>query len=265
MGIDDEDSLAIAEVYLAQTCCAPLAKLSTADLSAEYQRDKAGDEEFRLAEGYSTLLQRYSTGMPIRLSDPVASVTRHNGGVTIRTSDTTYSARAAIVTVSVKLLQERTIHFSPPLSAEKQAALDAMEMPAATKLVYVFDEPRWDASMLYLLHTGTCARWWTRGNVITCFATAERAEALDGMPEAEALSLGLSELCALLGDEALRAHVQSMARVSWAKDQFVRGGCACPSSVSPVGVADAICARTCEGAINAPPLIIAARFAGMRT
>ena len=226
IGFHDAESLAVADVYLAQTCCAPLAKLSMADLAAESRRDFAGDEEFRLVEGYSTLLQRYSAGLPIHLSKRVASVTRSDSGVAIRTSDAVYTARAAIVTVSVKLLQDRTIEFTPPLSSQKLAALDAMEMPAATKLVYVFDKPRWDASMLYLLHTGNTARWWTRDNVITCFVTATRAEVFDDLPEAEALSVGLSELCALLGDQTLRAHVQSMARISWAKDDLVRGGCA---------------------------------------
>ena len=228
IGFHDAESLAVADVYLAQTCCAPLAKLSMADLAAESRRDFAGDEEFRLVEGYSTLLQRYSAGLPIHLSKRVASVTRSDSGVAIRTSDAVYTARAAIVTVSVKLLQDRTIEFTPPLSSQKLAALDAMEMPAATKLVYVFDKPRWDASMLYLLHTGNTARWWTRDNVITCFVTATRAEVFDDLPEAEALSVGLSELCALLGDQTLRTHVQSMARISWAKDDLVRGGCGAP-------------------------------------
>jgi monoamine oxidase len=62
-------ALEIADVLLAQTCCAPLGGLSCADLAREMRADRAGLEEFRVAEGYGALLGWLASGLEIALGD----------------------------------------------------------------------------------------------------------------------------------------------------------------------------------------------------
>ena len=62
-----EEHMQVADVLLSQTCCAPIDKLSVADLKREMNADKAGTnlsllpyisglKEYRIKEGYSCLL-----------------------------------------------------------------------------------------------------------------------------------------------------------------------------------------------------------------
>ncbi|MBK8136660.1 MAG: FAD-dependent oxidoreductase [Chloroflexi bacterium] len=220
----DGEAVATADVLLAQTCCAPVEHLSTADLAREMRADRAGKHEYRVRGGYGALLAGCAAGLEVRLNEPVTRVAWGAGGVRIETVDAEYAAKTAIVTVSVGVLRAGKIAFAPALSAGKQAAIAAMPMLAATKLIYRFETPMWDARMIYLLHRGKAARWWTQGNVISCYVTAERAERIDALPESEALALGLAELSALLGKPELAARCLAAKRVSWAREAYIGGG-----------------------------------------
>jgi monoamine oxidase len=132
----------------------------------------------------------------------------------------------------VSVLQSGAIRFTPSLSQEKQWAINAFRTEPATKLIYQFREPFWDDELTFMAHTGLTARWWTPGYgradaaTICCYITAERAQKIDGMLEAEALDTGLTELSTLLGVkiEILRAACLKSKRISWATDPYALGG-----------------------------------------
>ena len=220
----------MADVLLAQTCCAPINTLSCADLVREMTVDHAGLEEFRIEEGYGALLAHYSHGLPIQLNMPVQTIRWGNDGVTVVTPTATFQAQRCLITVPVSLLQAGTITFEPPLSPSKQAAIMAFRTAAATKLFYRFREPLWDESLAYMMHTGLAARWWTSGYgrpgaaVLCCFVTADRATQLDAMSAAEALQVGLDELAGLLGRSDLLEQCLAAKRIAWAHDPYARGG-----------------------------------------
>lgn len=222
--------IAMADVLLAQTCCAPINRLSCADLVREMAVDHAGLEEFRIVEGYGALLEGYSQGLSIECNVPVERVHWGQDGVEIVTPKQTYHARHCIITVPVSVLQAGQITFMPALSVSKQAAISAFRTEAATKLIYRFAKPVWDEELVYMMHTGIAARWWTPGYprpdaaVIACYVTAERAIAIDAMHEEEALTLGLEELGELLGRTDLQATCIAAKRLSWAKDPYALGG-----------------------------------------
>jgi monoamine oxidase len=230
----DSEAIAIADVYFAQTCCASIESLSIADLAREMRLDSAGKEESRVKEGYSTFLERYSTGLTIHLAEPVKEIVQDKH-VLLLGEKNTYTARTVLVTASLSVLQRGLIEFSPSLSPEKQEAIRAMKMQAATKLIYDFSMPLWDKKMLYLLHRGKTPRWWTNGNVISCFATAEAAEYLDALSETEALSQGLDELAQMLNNPQVNGAFRSWKRVSWASEPYIGGGYA----YVPAGAANA--------------------------
>ena len=224
------EALDMADVLLAQTCCAPSTSLSCADLVREMLADHAGQEEFRIAEGYTALLTHYSAGLPLQLNTPVQLIRRQDEHLWVLTAGEWFVARQVIVTVPVSVLQSNAITFDPPLSASKQAAIAAFRTEPATKLFYRFTEPLWDDQLAYMMHTGIAARWWTSGYprpsaaVLCCFVTAQRAATIDAMPEAEALHVGLAELTSLLGRADVHKKCVAAKRVMWAADPYARGG-----------------------------------------
>ncbi|MCB0082175.1 MAG: FAD-dependent oxidoreductase [Caldilineaceae bacterium] len=224
------DEIAMADVLLAQTCCAPINRLSCADLVREMAVDHAGLEEFRIVEGYGALLEEYSKGLRIECNAPIQSIHWSQEGVELVSNEKTYQARRCISTVPVSVLQAGHITFYPALSVSKQAAISAFRTEAATKLLYRFAEPLWDEELVYMMHTGIAARWWTPGYprpdaaVIACYVTAERAIAVDAMHEEEALTLGLEELAELLGRSDVQAACIAAKRIAWAKDPYALGG-----------------------------------------
>jgi monoamine oxidase len=232
-GIAWDDSLErMADVLLAQTCCARLDQLSAADLAREMQIYQPGEREFRLEQGYSAFFAWYSRGLPIRLSTPVQAI-RWGTEPGVQIAGESLPARAILLTVPVAVLQAGAIFFEPALPAHKQEAIDSFRTEPATKLIYHFREPHWTESMRYLCCEGMTARWWTPGEgraaapaIITAYLTADRARQIDALPEAEALALGLRELADLLTCSLLDLEKDLLMarRVSWGLDCYALGG-----------------------------------------
>jgi monoamine oxidase len=228
----DAEVLDIADVLLAQTCCAHIDSLSCADLIREMRADHAGSLEFRIEEGYAALFDWYSRDLPIRLNILVSEIQWGAQGATVLANGETFQARKCIITVPVPVLAKGAIRFDPFLSTEKQSAIDTLRTEPATKLIYRFREPLWDEALTFMAHTGVTARWWTLGygrknsGVIACYITAERAHTIDQLPASDALETGLQELSALLGLSLLKLRHELVTgkRVSWAQDSHALGG-----------------------------------------
>lgn len=226
----DAAALRIADVLLAQTCCARLDDLSCADLAREMRADHAGPLEYRIQEGYGALLAWLAADLPITLNAQVRRITWSASGVAAETGAGRFEAERLILTLPVALLAAGSIVFDPPLPAIKQEALAHFRTEAATKLLYRFAERRWDADLTFMAHEGEAARWWTPGYrrsgppVLAAYLTADRARTIDALAEADALALGLREAATLLGDSSLADAVTAAKRVSWAADSLARGG-----------------------------------------
>jgi monoamine oxidase len=223
-------ALEIADVLLAQTCCAPLSSLSCADLAREMRADHAGPLEFRVAEGYGALLSWLARDLPITLGAPAHTLSWGSQGVAVETEARVFTAARCVVTLPVGVLQTGALRFDPPLSPAKQKAIAAMRSEAATKLFYRFDAPLWDSELTFMAHLGVASRWWTPGYgragaaVAASYITAGRAEQIDAMGEAEAVRLGLDELGGLLGLGDIAGRCVMARRISWAPDPYALGG-----------------------------------------
>ncbi|MFZ4826117.1 MAG: flavin monoamine oxidase family protein [Phototrophicaceae bacterium] len=228
------DEVNIADILFAQTCCAPIESLSCLDLIHEAQRDRAGQSDFRVRQGYSELFTRYSESLPIHYQQVVQQLEWAQGSVTVHTRDGgIFNARRCVITVPIGVLQHGDLQFIPNLPPAKQQAIATYRMEGATKLIYLFDQPMWDADLAYMARIGKVARWWTPTYqleaplaALTAFLTADLARQLDDLSEADALLLGLEEAAGLLGVgmTTLQSHLQHQMRVSWAHDPFARGG-----------------------------------------
>lgn len=138
--------------------------LSVHDLIRELKFDKAGDLEYRIAEGYDALLKKLSQDLPIKLSSPILKIEYSRNGVRIFTENAqSFRGKRCIVTVPVGVLKKNSIQFSPPLPKQKIDAIKSFSMESATKLVYQFTERLWSPDLPYMCHIGLASRWWTPG------------------------------------------------------------------------------------------------------
>lgn len=237
----DAAALAIADVLLAQTCCASIESLSAADLARELRLDRAGPREFRPLAGYAPLLRWMAGATPLLLSASVSQIRREQGGVTVVAGRRPLHADACVVAVPVSVLAAGDIVFDPPLGAARRDAIAAFRTEAATKLFFRFDRPRWDRELVYMAHAGLFSRWWTPAHhapelpLLCCYVTAERAHAVDALDERALRQAALSELATLLGAPGIDAGCEALLRASWASDPLARGGYA----HLPPGAADA--------------------------
>lgn len=241
--------MSMADILLAQTCCAPLDSLSCADLARELRIDHSGGlahgGEARIREGYGALLAWMSRDLDIHLKTGVTAIHRGADGITVTAHGETYTANAVILTVPVSLLRSDVIHFDPPLSDSKRDAIAAFRTEAATKAFYRFATRLWDEELTYAAHDRLFARWWTpaygRGDdadpIICCYLTSEQADDL-ALTDAEVGAFyGLAALSDLLGvpRETLEENFVSVTFVAWADEPYAQGGYA----HLPPGKADA--------------------------
>ncbi|MDX2272056.1 MAG: NAD(P)/FAD-dependent oxidoreductase [Cyanobacteriota bacterium] len=227
------EALGMADVLLAQTCCAPLDSLSCQDLIREAQVDQAGAGEARIAEGYHRLLTYLARDLSIDYGQVVQGIHCSSSRVQIHTAQQDYQGKACIVTVPVSLLQGSTIRFDPPLSPEKRRAIQSFRIEPSSKLIYRFRQHLWPDSLTLMAHQGLVARWWTPAYarsgadaVIASHITAQRAHHIDRLPLATALALGLRDLSLLLGISMahLQAECLDARRLSWGADPYTLGG-----------------------------------------
>lgn len=240
-----------ANVLFAQTCCAPIHRLSAQDLQREMQVDHAGSGDFKIVEGYSALFDWYSRGLNIGLNMPVTAVQQNDRGVKVIAGGETFRALTCIITLPVSVLQPDIIEFDPPLSDAKQIAIQSLKMEAATKVIFKLREACWPEDFTFMAYPDTMARWWTPSYgrdgdpTITCYITDSRARTVDKIftalesrratsdsPE-KFIPYGVRELGKLLGCPP--DNIVDVRRMSWADEPYTGGGYA----YVPVGKAAA--------------------------
>ena len=275
----DPAGLNAAEVLISQTCCTSLDGMSVSDMQLDERNGCDERNEARLAGGYAALVAALadpSTPTPRALLEdgpgkfptPPASVGSMRiltGAQAVRVvwqpddgsqddrshgphvcavkvlDGRTFSSAAVVCAVPLRVVQQSSISFSPPLPAAKRAAIDAFVVHPATKVFVAFDAPQWPPDATFLAHPGTLCRWFFSpldgGTVAEAYVTVERARQVDAMDLPDLTELALSELANLLGrDRAeLAEHHRWTHRMSWAAEPHIGGGYA---SVRPGAAAD---------------------------
>ena len=103
-----------------------------------------GDSIFQ--HGTGELIARLAEGQDIRYGHAVTGIETHATGVRITTAAGVFAADAAIVTIPLGVLQAGDIRFTPPLTADRQAALNRLGVGALTKVFLTYDKPFWPAN-----------------------------------------------------------------------------------------------------------------------
>ncbi|MFO1036739.1 MAG: NAD(P)/FAD-dependent oxidoreductase [Geminicoccaceae bacterium] len=90
---------------------------------------------WRVVEGYGTLVERHARGLPIRLSTPVQAIDHRGCSIVVTTASGPITARTVIVTVPSSVLAAESIRFDPPLPSEKLTAAAQVPLGHASKLL----------------------------------------------------------------------------------------------------------------------------------
>ncbi len=192
--------------------------------------DSVGTQDWRVLNGYDTVVHFLALGIDVRLNTVVAAVKWHDGGVTVTTADgKTFEAERAIIALPVGVLTSGSIQFDPPLPGDKTNALRALAMGPGMKMVYVFDEPILPEGITALYSKHNPPMWWSptfgqphaKQHAITAFATGDWARELYQLGEQGMINKGLATLRAELGTTLPDpAHVTVQ---DWTNDPFAGG------------------------------------------
>lgn len=220
--------------------CGESARFLSAKAVLRHLRNEGGSGDYRLLDGYDTLVGALAEGVSVYPDDPVTDVQweaseGYGGGVRVKTlGGDLYEADAAIITVPLGALQAGTLRFSPALPAPKIQALMGLRMGTVIKLIYRFSEPIFGPEIMALYSRLNPPMWWSPSfghvghgdggheQIWTAFVSGDWADDLLSLGESGALEAGLKSLRRELGRPELTPTATRL--VNWPNDPYTRGG-----------------------------------------
>ena len=195
---------------------------------ASYQGD--GEGNFRVAEGYSRVIERMAQGLDVRLNHPVKSIRWNGHGVTVDASGRTFEAASAIVTLPLGVLQAGIVEFDPPVPLRLQAAIDGLRAGEAFRAVLRFREEIWPAEIGCIFTARPRGVWERPGlghganlPLFTVLIGGSHARQLSARHPDDAVREILGGLSPALGRD-LGSLVAETRVLDWACDPYTRGG-----------------------------------------
>lgn len=216
------------------------ARVSTRWLyGGECKAEEVGDGNYRLLSGYDRLLDALRLRAPEaewHLSTVVESIAWKSGEVRVQARGKgEFTARAALITLPVSLLQQHGPVFEPALPAEKLAAIHAIEMGPVIRIVFRFRERFWEQEhpdLTFLLSAErkeAVPTWWTSLPAIvpllTGWAAGPAAYPLLGKPAEVVAEAAITSLADLMhrDRQEIADLVEAYYMHDWQRDSFSRG------------------------------------------
>jgi len=188
--------------------------------------DAAGDDNWRLQEGYGTLIAAYARPLPVRLDTPVSLVDHRGRTVRLTTPAGILEADRVIVAVPTPIIADGDLTFDPPLGMKRQAAA-ALPLGLADKIFLGIkggDYPH-NAHLIGNPRTSNTASYqvgWLGRPIVEAFFGGDCAEAIGRQDDRAAADFAIGELAGLLGND-WRLRLQPLARTRWRAERFIRG------------------------------------------
>jgi monoamine oxidase len=227
----DSKAQARATNYVEGFNAAEANRISMLSLAKQQAAEDAisGDRLFRVTEGYQRvpefLLRRFQeAGGVWHPATPVAAITWRPGKVEAASeSGQTFSARSAVVTLPLGVLQARQVTLKPE-PPEILRLADSLAMGTAARVVYEFDPGFWqrlealrEASFIFAPAL-VPPTWWTthprQAATITGWIGGRRASGIDPnlLPQ-----MGLTALAKFLG-AGVASHLMAQHSHDWQSD-----------------------------------------------
>jgi len=225
-GDDDNARIALGEDFFklpwGYTVAASEGPWSMAQNSKDYSPidwwNSSGGSRHFCREGYGAVVAHYGRDVPVSLSTWVNEIDWSGDGVKVITSAGTIKARAAILTVSVGVLANNRIKFTPELPLKKQEAIAGIDMAVMdyiglqfTEDVFGFgadvdvDQQQHDENGVgYLANlSGT--------NLVYSFVGGDQAKALENETMDVAIAYSLDGMKSMLGTDIGKKFIKGFA------------------------------------------------------
>ena len=234
-----------------------------------------GDRAFRIKGGYRKLVgilqnQLNALNIPVYLNTVIRKIRWNSSSVQIETTtghvgadalvrpaesssakslaptnDKSFTARYALVTLPLAILQSQSVTFDPRLPSTKISALHKLAMGKVVRVTLVFRRRFWErvgrapspahssktlANMSFLFSDDpSFPTWWTHmpvhSPIITGWSPARCAEHLAGLSQGRVIDKAVESLSGLLGlsKSALQQELANAYFYDWDSDPFCCG------------------------------------------
>lgn len=202
---------------------ARFAEVSTLDYDA--YRDTGVN--WRVTEGYGTMVAHLGRDLPIMLNCPVERIDRSGPRLIVETARGRVEAERVILTVPTSLIASETIRIDPPVSSLLEAA-SGVTLGLASKLHLLIagaDDFPPDSQLWGRTDTAETAGYHLRPlgrPMIEAYFGGTLAWGLEAQGAAAFLDFATTELVDLLGS-SFRRRIQPLATSMWGADPFSRG------------------------------------------
>jgi monoamine oxidase len=183
----------------------------------DWWNSEGGGQHF-CREGYGTLVAHYGRDVPVSLNSWVTEIDWSGDGVKVITSNGTIKGRAAILTVSVGVLANNRIKFTPELPVKKQEAIDGIDMAVMNYIglqftedvfgfgadVYVDQQQHDENGVGYMANmSGT--------NLVYSYVGGDQAKALENEAMDVAITYSLDGMKSMLGNDIEKKFIKGYA------------------------------------------------------
>jgi monoamine oxidase len=182
---------------------------------------------WRVAEGYGTVIAAQAAGLPIRLNCPIMLIDHRGKRLAIETALGTVMADAVIVTVPTPLIAAQGIRFRPELT-DKVAAASVLPLGLADKLVMTVEAPELlpiDGHLIGNSNKSATGSYHLRPfgrPLIEGFFGGRLAHELEAPGPGAFFDFAVAELVELFGS-GIRACLLPLDETGWGRDPFARG------------------------------------------
>ena len=186
-----------------------------------YEGDDSGN--FRVKDGYATLLRESAVDLNVMLETPVQSISWSARSVQVRATTQTFTADRVVVTLPLGVLQVEDVRFTPPLPPEKETAIKGLGAGHVDKVVLRFRERFWPKKMAGILTTLASQLWWRPGwgredeiPMLMAIIGGDAAVHFESLGS-KAIPVALDHLSAMF-DRDVRQHFETGMFVAWGTD-----------------------------------------------
>lgn len=181
-------------------------------------------------QGYEQITNNLAAGLDIRLSENVQRIAYSRDGVTVQTQSGEYTAKKALVTLPVGVLQKGVVQFEPPLPSAKQSALMKFGSGVLNKIYLRFSEIFWeeDSHLLGYIseEKGHFCEWLNLAAlmnqpVLLGFNAGTYGLEIESLSDDEIVTAALETLSVMFGRQVPAPEGWLITR--WGKDPFAYG------------------------------------------
>jgi monoamine oxidase len=190
--------------------------------------------------GYDQIALRLAEGLTVRTGQVVRRVDYNKKMVRLRTSEQTFEADRAVITLPLGVLQAGTVQFSPPLPRRKREAIARLRMGVLNKLALHFPHAFWPTDHDWLESMGGQDGAWaeffnlhryTAAPVLVAFNVGSQARRLESLPDEVVVAEAMGVVRGMFGKSVPEPDNWRLTR--WGSDLFARGSyCYIPPGAS---------------------------------